>query len=481
MDADESVRRPEETGAAPETGTEPAGESGVVDTDFIYEKIKQRPLNRKKLARRTAITACMAVLFGAIACMVFLLLEPFFSNLMSPKSTVRTISFPEETQREEMKPEDMIADDSEFASSVANEAAQAAASAVAAQQAANSVDVSQVEALVRQILTERSTEISDYTRTYNLLKSIAGEAEKSVVVVTGITSDYDWFNDAYETSGRVSGVILADNGEKQLILCPLKAVKGTDRIRVTFCDGSQHTAEPVAEDSLCGLVVLGVKNAELSQETLSSIGACSLGSSAASDLSGTPVISIGAPNGQPGTISCGIITGNAPNPDITDTKLRLFTTDIYGSTASSGVLIDLGGKVVGITDTGYNPADMRNMLSAIGITELKPLIEKLSNGEKRSYFGVHGSDVTQAAHEEQDIPYGAYVRRTEMDSPAMEAGIQSGDIITMFAGTEINDYGGLCAAVLSASPGSAVRVKLLRMSMSGGYEEITVTATIGQI
>ena len=32
--------------------------------DFMIEKIKQRPINRKKLLRRTILTASMAVIFG---------------------------------------------------------------------------------------------------------------------------------------------------------------------------------------------------------------------------------------------------------------------------------------------------------------------------------------------------------------------------------------------------------------------------------
>ena len=38
-------------------------------SDFMIEKIKERPLNKKKLLRRTVITACMAVIFGLVACL----------------------------------------------------------------------------------------------------------------------------------------------------------------------------------------------------------------------------------------------------------------------------------------------------------------------------------------------------------------------------------------------------------------------------
>ena len=44
--------------------------------EFIIEKIKERPVNRMKLMRRTITTAAMAVIFGLIACFTFLILEP---------------------------------------------------------------------------------------------------------------------------------------------------------------------------------------------------------------------------------------------------------------------------------------------------------------------------------------------------------------------------------------------------------------------
>ena len=50
---------------------------------FVFEELKQRPLNRAKLLRRTLITAFMAVVFGLIACVTFLLLEPIISRKMN--------------------------------------------------------------------------------------------------------------------------------------------------------------------------------------------------------------------------------------------------------------------------------------------------------------------------------------------------------------------------------------------------------------
>ena len=78
------------------------------DIEFIKEKVKERPLNRKKLMRRTLLTASMAVIFGLIACFTFLVLEPVFSNLLYPEEEPRQVELREENIAEEIGPEDML-------------------------------------------------------------------------------------------------------------------------------------------------------------------------------------------------------------------------------------------------------------------------------------------------------------------------------------------------------------------------------------
>ena len=75
-------------------------------TDFMIEKIKARPVNKKKLLRRMLLTAAMAVIFGLVACLTFLLLEPVLSNWLYPEEEPQAVTFPED--QEEMLPEDML-------------------------------------------------------------------------------------------------------------------------------------------------------------------------------------------------------------------------------------------------------------------------------------------------------------------------------------------------------------------------------------
>ena len=77
--------------------------------EFVKEKIKERPINKRKLLRRTIITAVMALVFGLIACITFFALEPIISNWLYPEKEPEIVTFPEE--QEETMPGDMAQTD----------------------------------------------------------------------------------------------------------------------------------------------------------------------------------------------------------------------------------------------------------------------------------------------------------------------------------------------------------------------------------
>lgn len=162
-----------------------------------------------------------------------------------------------------------------------------------------------------------------------------------------------------------------------------------------------------------------------------------------------------------------------------DSNYKFLTTDIYGSSGASGILINLKGQVIGMIDLSYNASDMRNMISAVGITELKGLVENLSNNRSIAYFGVYGADVTREANEELGVPFGAYITEIDMDSPAMNAGIQSGDVVIRIGDKEVGGYQDLVKALLTLRAEETVKVGLMRQGPEG-YIEIETDVELGQ-
>ena len=163
--------------------------------------------------------------------------------------------------------------------------------------------------------------------------------------------------------------------------------------------------------------------------------------------------------------------------DVTDSAYKQITTDIYGSTQASGVLVDLDGNVIGWIDMKHSRSDSPNLISAIGITGMKSLIEKMSNEIRMGYLGVHGTDIPEQVRTEDGLPEGAYVLRTEMDSAAMEAGIQSGDVITAVGGKRVTGWSGFVDILLESRSGRQLSVTVMRQQ-GDGYGEVNLVANL---
>jgi len=424
--------------------------------EFMREQIKERPLNKRKLLRRTVLTASMAVLFGLVACLTVLVLEPVFSNWLYPEEAAENIAFPPETQ--EMLPEDMALDDKEL------------------EELEQESQETQELPPVPEVQEKDALEL--YHDIYSRLQELTGQVSRSLVTVTGVKSDTDWFDNPYERKGDTTGVIVASNGREYLVLAEAEPLETVETIHVTFCDNTVLQAELKMKDPVTGLAILAVNQKEVENSVLHEISIAEFGGSNSVTLTGSPVIAMGSPTGVSGSIIYGIVTSSGNVLKTVDSRYKLVTTDIYGGKESSGVLVNLQGQIVGIINQDYNDPEMENMIAALGISELKSTIERLSNGKGQAYAGVYGTDVTPEANENLQVPFGAYVTEIEMDSPAMQAGIQSGDVIVSLNGKPIANYEEYITALGESLPGTTVNVTLMRKNQEE-YKSMSFQIALG--
>ena len=503
---------------------------------FLQEKIKERPVNRKKLARRTAITVVMAMVFGLVACVTFLLLEPVINRMLYPEEKAEIVRFPEE--EEEVRPEDMAADEEELQIIREEEAGNqetggaeqgnteqagngpdredsadgetdrddSAASAGESESNENTGPAGETDrngtagtagqntgnttynvtdhagdGAVSEMPPEEAAKallVENYQEMYDVLGELRREVEKSIVSVTAVTSDVNWINDTLENKGVASGLIVAENGKELLILAGYEGLKDADSISVSF-EGEEKEAEVKGIDQTTGLAVLAVPLTAFSAKQKQEITYAVLGSSIGQTLVGQPVMAIGSPVGVGGSVSYGIVTSQGTALGLLDSNYKLLTTDIYGSRNASGVLANMRGEIVGILyhDTGTD--DMPNRLCGIGISELKKTVEKLSNGEEMVYLGIHGMEINTAVYQKYQLPRGAFVTNIDMDSPAMKAGLQNGDIITKADDADISSYAELVNILMRAQPEQNLKLTVARQSQGKGeYQEMTVMVTL---
>lgn len=417
--------------------------------EMIKERMKERPINRKKLMRRMMITVSMAVIFGVFACFTFLVLEPVFSNLLYPEPAPEAVELPKE--EDEVLPEDMLITEEETT----------------------------IE--VRPTIIQRDSDvIEEYVSTYQRLYEITTDFRKSMVTVTGVSQDVDWFNNEYESRGLHSGIVYASTSKQFLILVDSLDMKKAEEITVTFQNGEAFTGEYVQQDKNTGLSVVAVALNEIPEETMNRVQIASLGSSRPLSLLASPVIVVGRPYGNTESVAYGMITSRGNLLSMADCNYDLLTTDIYGSKEATGFMINLSGEVLGIIKQDHNAEPDKNFLSAIGITEIKNTLEIMSNGREMPYLGVKGIDVTKEANESLGVPMGAYVKEIIMDSPAMKAGIQSGDIIIRLGETDITSFKQYTEELATHDPEETVNVVIKRQG-GEGYSEISIPIILGKL
>jgi len=440
-----------------------AGKEENNQNDFMIEKIKTRPINRKKLLRRTIITALMAVIFGLIACFTFLILEPVINNWLYPEEEPQTVVFPED--QEEMSPEEMLAENLPTDTPEPTPTPE---------------DVTIGEEQIEQILAEVVLDKENYEEIYIALSDYVSQLSSYMVTVTAVTSNIDWFNNVQESRNQASGVIIANNGKELLVLADATTLRSAGKLIMTFSNDVQVEAQIKQQDGYTNLAVLSVELVKLPEEMLAEeIPLAVLGSSNLWNLTGMPVVAVGSPLGVSNSVGYGMIASAGTQIYAPDRNYSMLLTDINGSQNAGGFLFNLRGEIVGIITSNKTGSDMKNLINAYGITELKKVIEKMSNGSAIAYLGIRGLDVTKEANENQGVPYGAFVKEIDMDSPAMMAGIQRGDVIIQMNEKKILKFSDYSSALMEMEPGQMVEFTVMRQ-VQDEYKEMSFSIELGK-
>ena len=397
--------------------------------EFVREKIKDKPINKRKIVIRLLVAAACGVVFAITACLAVAFLWPKLKPLEADDALVKET----ETETETEVPSESTEAETE----------------------------SETEIQVDYELT-----VEDYQHIQNELYAIGNSANKSIVTITSVQSDTDWFNNSYEIEGQGAGAIIADENGELLILTEKKTISKAERISVTFINDAVAEAELKKYDGNTGIAILSVDKSQLDSATLSAITVAQIGNSNTVSK-GQIVIALGSPLGTSYSILSGSITSRGNEITTLDNNYSVFTTDIVGSKNGSGILIDVNGEIVGLIMQDYSSAGAGNTLTAVAISGVSELLNLLMAGEDIPYLGISGTTVTDKIAEKYTVPKGVYVKEVEMDSPAMLAGIQSGDVIISLDGEEINSMSAYSQKLLTLIPGESCEVEVKRQSTSG--------------
>lgn len=134
----------------------------------------------------------------------------------------------------------------------------------------------------------------------------------------------------------------------------------------------------------------------------------------------------------------------------------------------------------------YVDSKVEGMGYALPITDIQDIINDLIESEDETpnqtqsgeaFLGISAQTITDEYSELLGMPKGIYINSVEAGSAAEECGLQSGDVICSFDGTEVADMETLHDLVVSHSAGDEVKIEYYR-NHNGNYEKETVTATL---
>lgn len=413
--------------------------------DFVRERIKDKPMNKRRLLERIGLSAVCGVVFGVTACLAVWVCSPLLNRAQARDGQEMTDTEPS-TDRIALTEKEEVSTEKE--------------------------ELPPPEPLHPEITVE------DFQQMQDQLYEIGRSANRSVVIITSVTSDASRFHTMYEKQGQTSGVIFREKKEEYLILAQEAKFAEPTQIAVTFVDGSVSRGEILGYDGMTGLAVVAVKKADMDSAAISALAVNSLNSPAAVE-EGALTLLLGSSIGSPFSILTGNVVSTGENIPMIDGNYSSFTTDIASDNAGRGILVNTEGMVTGLVMMkGRLDSSQEATVTAVCVAELLPLVRKLSSGQDIPYLGAYVSTVTDRLAENYNLPRGVYVDSVVVDSPAMTGGLQSGDVITQISGKEIGTDEEYRSAVQELTPGEICEITVSRQN-GEGYSEITCEVETG--
>ena len=449
---------------------------------FMKESIKKQPPDWKKIVLLIAGWLALAALGGLVAAAVFAVTEPKIAEAVTREEPPAKVDIPgDEDPNSGQEPDETITASSASASvDSSGSGSEISSSTVDSSTSESSVSESTVSESTEENGAAEGTESSlkNYDALYQDMLGVTEKPKRALVTVIGITNQMDYFNQNYENQQQISGLIVADNEQDLFILTEYRIVENVERIQVTFWDETMVDATYQRHDPSTGLTIVKVDESKLDEGTRNGLAVAPLGSSYLVSQ-GDPVVAVGSPVGYSDSIAYGVVTSVTNKISALDNEYNLLTTDILGSTDGSGILVNLDGEIVGIIAQSYS-AKGNNVVTGIAISQIKKLIENLSNNVSRAYIGIRGQDVTEELSDKTGIPKGVLISRVADDSPAMMAGMKEYDVIVKLGEHKVETIKQYHEQLGKYSTGDVVTVTAMRKGAEG-YAEMTFDVTIGEV
>ncbi|HXD08706.1 MAG TPA: trypsin-like peptidase domain-containing protein [Anaerolineales bacterium] len=283
-----------------------------------------------------------------------------------------------------------------------------------------------------------------------------------VTVVGTIPGQQTFFGLTGDQTVSGSGVFITDQG---YILTNNHVVEGTKQVSIVLSDGTEEQAAIVGTDPYSDIAVLKTDGKVPAVATLGNSDALDPGES---------VIAIGSPLGNfKNTVTVGVVSATGRSIDTGNGYQieDLIQTDAainHGN--SGGPLVDLAGEVVGINTLivrNTNSGDVAEGLGfAIPVNTAQAIAQQIIQKGyfARPYIGINYQPIDPNIAARYNLPaqWGVYITEVSGNSPASDAGLQQGDIITKIGDVALDETHTYVNTLFTFKPGDQITLNVMR-------------------
>jgi len=321
-----------------------------------------------------------------------------------------------------------------------------------------------------QTLTLNTTDVETA-----ITKSVQKVSPTVVTVVGTIPGQTTFFGTTGDQTVSGSGFFITDQG---YIITNNHVVEGTKEVTIVLSDGTEQKATIVGTDPYSDIAVLKTEGKVPSVAALGNSDALNPGES---------VIAIGSPLGNfKNTVTVGVVSATGRS---IDTGKGYQIEDLIQTDAainhgnSGGPLVNLAGQVIGINTLIVRNTDSGDVAEGLGFaipvnTAQAVAQQIIQKGYfARPYLGISFQPINPDIAIRYNLPaqWGVYVTRISSGSPASQAGLQEGDIITKIGDVTLDETHSYVNTLFTFKPGDQITLDVVR-----GTDNVQVKVTLGE-
>jgi len=291
------------------------------------------------------------------------------------------------------------------------------------------------------------------------ITEVVAKVKPSVVAINVEITAYDIFNRPTTGEGAGSGWIISEDG---YIVTNNHVVGDAEKVTVILEDGISYIAEQVKTDPLTDLAIVKIN--------ANNLPAIKVGDSSELEV-GEWVVAIGNALGEGTSATVGVVSALDASVSASpgQTLHGLIQTDAAINPGNSGgPLVNMAGEVIGINSIKVAQVGVEGMGYAISINQATPIINELM---QTGYIvrpwigiGVYTVDSSVASMYNMAVDKGVLITEVASGSPAEQAGLKAGDIITKVEEKEITGVDELLTLVNTYKVGQTVKITFWRDS-----------------